>query len=158
VRPFYFKNVTNGPVTVTATWAHPDTFREITVHEVSGADTTAPLENTGGTGQVQPNLADATDAATSGSFTTATNGDYIYGAVIVSAGAGDAAAGTSFTQREHSVNDHTTEDRIQSAAGSVAATFTTSGGGGNSYYITVMMAFKPAAAAADPLLGAFMIG
>ena len=144
----YAKNVTGGNLTITVTCSDGPSAAWIIAHEISGVDTTAPLDGTG-SGNYQNAPGTGTDAITSGTYTTSVNGDYIFGAVIDRAGPDPSIAGTGFTRREHSTDNSgpTSEDEIQSSAGSgTAATFTASGAATENY--TLSMAFKPAAAPA----------
>jgi hypothetical protein len=152
----YAKNIAGGANTVTATFSASIDYRGIIVHEISGADQTAPLDGNAGQWQTGPGL--GTDAVSSGSFTTTKNGDYIFGASMnTGVACAGPAAGTGFTAREapacggHSIQP-ISEDRIQSAAGSIAATFTASS---NNSHLTQAMAFAaaPAASAMDYIVG-----
>lgn len=146
---FYAKNISGGANTVTVTFSDAVAYRDLIVHEISGADTTAPLDVSAQQWQAAPGT--ATDGATSGSATTTVGGCYIFGATfgnsIATVVAGDIVAGTNFTTREQMLGGADaiaaeSEDRIQASAGSVAATFTLTGNSGG--HATFMMAFKPA--------------
>lgn len=122
---FYLVNVANAPVTLTATFGSSVTGSQITWDEYSGVPTSATLD--GHSGQSQHNPGFGTDAITSGSFTTTKNGDLIYCGAYD--GGGTAAAGTGFTIRQNNggsdgITFISTEDMIQSSAGSVAGTYT----------------------------------
>jgi hypothetical protein len=116
---------TSGSCTVTVTLSGNAGRKSMIVHEVSGAG-----ERDQYAAQVQTNPGGGTDAVTSGNVTTATSGQYIFGVT------GDPnyqvakAAGTGYTIRENagpSLDMQATEDRIQAAAGPIAATFTITG-------------------------------
>ena len=153
---YYAKNITGGACTVTVTFTASVGYRSLTVHEVSGLDTTAPLDQHAINTQVAPDI--GTDAVTSGSVTTTTNGQYIFGACHVNnTGAGlTVDPGTGFTGRE-SIDGGAdsapleSEDQIQPTAGSIAATFTL---GANNNTTTCIMTFKAASGATawGPLL------
>jgi len=72
---------------------------------------------------------------------TTASGDLIFGAVMDDSGVSSNTAGTGFTQRQ-SVNnkDLATEDLVQTASGSIAATQTF---GAAHRYLAQMVAFKP---------------
>src|SRR5207253_7840925 len=81
----------------------------------------------------------ASNAITSTAAVTTASGDLIFGAVVDDSGIiSSITAGTGFTQRL-SVNDMATEDLVQVAAGSIAATHTF---GGAHRYLAQMVAFK----------------
>ncbi len=146
---FYRANVTNAPTTVTCNLAASLPYRGISIHEVSGADTSAPLGVE--TGQTQQSPGTGANALTSGSVTTTTNGEYIYGVSFndgdLGTGSSDFAPGTGFTERsEHLTTTElslASEDQIQTSAGSIAATFTLAR---NFSHITFIMTFKAAGA------------
>ena len=77
---------------------------------------------------------------TSNSATTTTAGDLIFGAFMDDSGTTTITAGTGFTQRQFASSDSTSEDMIQSSAGSVAAT---ANFGASTDYLAQMVAFKP---------------
>lgn len=101
------------------------TWRGLSIHEVSGVALASAHD--GGTGQVHTPTT-ATDNCTSTAVTTTANGDYIFGATMDSgANAATHTAGTSYTRRTNGNSSElnmATEDRIQAAAGSIAATWT----------------------------------
>lgn len=150
---FYAKNISGGADTVTATFSGSVSPRRIVIHEVSGADTTAPLDVSAMLAQSDPGT--GTDAVTSGSVTTTASGDYIFGATADVSQGTTPVAGTGFTSRE-GANVMRSEDQIQASAGSIAATFT----GSNSIadYISGIMTFKPAGGGPPPRNRAILIG
>jgi hypothetical protein len=119
-------NVVNAPTTVTHTWAGSN-FGAAIAHEVNGMKLTSPVDNE--TGQVVA-VTTGTDNTTSGAVVTSTNGCYIFGCTFDVTGTGStgAVAGTGYTSRvsDNSVATIVSEDRIQAAAGSIAATFSSS--------------------------------
>jgi len=137
-----------GPCTVTFTFstATSNMYSECIVHELSGVNTNTPLDNNQHKISAQNGPGTGTDAITSGSVTTTQNGDYIFG-WTVNDGANSAtlAAGTGYMARV-SIGGGVTalsEEMVQPAAGTIAATFTGSPGFGN--YTTGIIAFQPAA-------------
>lgn len=126
IASFYLQNITNAPTVITANFGSSISRIGIFLDEYSGVATVSPLDG--------HNLSSATgigqtaDAVTSGTFTTTGNGDLIYGAAIDITGLNTLNAGTGFTVRIN--NDSTTgafistEDKIQTSAGTIAATFT----------------------------------
>ncbi len=93
----------------------------------------------------------STTAVTTNSNTTTTNGDLIFGAFDNdSGGASTVTAGTGFTIEGSATvlnaQDFTTEDKIQTTAGSIAATETWGTARSNG---EAMVAFKPASSAAS---------
>lgn len=141
------KNVTGGFSVVHSVWTPAVPIRAIVCHEINGGDTTSPDDGVSVTGY-QPTGTTGTDAITSGAIVTTANGDYIFGATysvggnIITAGTGyslDGQAGGSYPRSEF---------KIQSAAGSVAATFQTHCC--TAPYSSGVMAFKAASATATP--------
>jgi len=140
---FFRGNITNGPTIITANFSPNQTFLQIGADEYSGAlAATNPSDGHSVAAAVQTGST-ATDFLSSGSFTTSVNGDLIYGVTMDTFGATLASAGTGYTQRQTNTIavDATSEDKVQSTAGSVAATFTTSNAGGR--YITLAVAIQP---------------
>lgn len=83
-----------------------------------------------------------TNAATSGAATTSSSGDLIFGFNFDFGGnATLISAGTGFTARFSGLSNFQQEDLVQSAAGSIAATFTYTGGTSDTI-ISGMMALK----------------
>jgi hypothetical protein len=147
-RLYYAKNIAGGSTTITLDVnAGNNALSEawIIAHEVSGADLTSPLD--GNNGQWQSSPGTATDAITSGTFTPANNGCYIFGVVQqYDANSNQISPGTDFTGRQNVATAFAvalrSEDRIQSTAAAAAATFTTLL---DQNMITFGAAFKPAA-------------
>jgi len=141
----YSKNILGGPCTVTATFS-PGAFsaRTIIVREISGADSDFPLDGSAAQGQTNPGT--GTDAVTSGAITTTANGDYIFAATTDQGQASTLNPGTGFTGGAtftFPVGGRS-EDQIQSAAGSITATFTNTDSA-FADFVTLIMAFKPSA-------------
>lgn len=149
---YYFHNTTAGANTVTVTFAGAVTYASLQIAEYSGVATSSPLDKTASNSQTAPGT--GTDAITSGSVTTTTDGQLILGwTTALTVGAGTVSAGTGFTGRINVFGDTLFEDRVQSSAGSVSATFT--GTNATSDYITLVSTYKAATAAITrlPLLG-----
>lgn len=154
LRTAYAKNVNSGTTVITATFGVSSDRRAIVVHEVSGCDTTAPLDQH--TAQLQTSPGTGTDAISSGAITPSVDGCYLFGCSALPEWTSPIAAGTGFTQRQ-TENDgkpcYCTEDKVQTTAASIAATFT-GVAGGTTKYLSAIVAFKPAGsgASAVPLL------
>jgi hypothetical protein len=125
--------------------------KSIVVHEVSGVDTSLPLDGHRMTVRNAPGS--GANAITSGSITTTAAGDYILGFTFnSSANQADWSAGTGFTMRQNlRLGSYTaaSEDAIQSAPGPVAATFTATVAGFGEF-ITGILAFQPGLGAPPP--------
>lgn len=145
----YALNGGGATLTITCTISAAVSGRGIVVHEISGTLTSGALDVS--IGQNQQNPGTGTDAITSTAVTTTENGDYIFGASNDAvAGCATLSAGTNYTIRT-ATNcaplPVSSENQIQSAAGSIAATFT--GGSATDDWSTLIMAFKPAAGVAS---------
>lgn len=118
----YATNVAGGATTVTATFNGSATFRNISVSEYSGIATTNSVD------VVKTNIANGTTAVdniTSTAATTTTSGDLIFGVVMDDTASNtNITAGTGFARRSYVGASLATEDKVQSSAGSTAATFT----------------------------------
>jgi hypothetical protein len=132
---FYLGNITNGPITMTATLGASRTFVQCFAEEYSGM-ATSPFDVS--TAQFQATPGTTADAVTSGNATTTVNGDLIW-AITASTNTSTFSVGTSFTQRQSVAGEFMTESRVQSTAGAVAGTFRDTSNGSD---ITGMMAFK----------------
>lgn len=148
LRTYYAQNITGGALTLTVTLSSSSvSYAWINVDEVSGADTTAPLDQHVIQNQDSPGT--GADAVTSGAVTTTANGEYVYGATLMASANPTITAGTGFTQTyttSPSFNaDGTAERLIQTSAGSIAATFTISA---DARAFTAIATFKAAAAGA----------
>ena len=151
---FYFPNTTGGACTITCTFAGAVTYASMQVAEYSGVATSLPLDQTTSNNQTTPGT--ATDAITSGSVTTTTDGQLIVGwTTALTGGVGTVTAGTNYTARTNIFGDTVDEDRVQTSAGSIAATFTTTSATSN--YITIISTFK-AATASQSLLTLLGVG
>jgi hypothetical protein len=126
----YAKNL-SAASTITATFSGSVNRAGISCREFSGASTSAPLDTSAINSQSFPGT--GTDALTSTSFTTTGTGDYIWGATYdTNANSPTFTAGTGFsggslaTGTGAAASGPYSEYKIQSAAGSIAATFTSS--------------------------------
>jgi hypothetical protein len=146
-------NITNGPATITATFSVACLFRKIIVDEFSGASVASSDERDGSAhgGQFQTSPGTGANAVTSGTFTTATNGDLLYGIGMSSVSTTACSNGTSFSTGTQNTTDYClqTEYRIQATAASgTAATFTQAA---NVSRLTGLISIKSPAAAASLL-------
>lgn len=133
-----------GTCTVTATFGTTTTFRRYGISEHSGCSGAVSASSKN---KVVSGSPTSTDGVTSGSGTTTADGCTIFGVrQHDNAAVPTCTAGTGFTMRVNN-NDFSIEDRIQAAAGSVAATFTVSGAEG---YLAQMVAFAPPATDVGP--------
>lgn len=123
---FWRGNITNAPQTITATFASAIGYRRMIIDEYSGV-TAATNPSDGQNGQFQSSTA----APSSPSITTTAGLDLIYGG-LYSDIIGVISAGSGFTLRHAGTNAENvpiaSEDRTQSAAGAIAATFVAGGG------------------------------
>lgn len=145
---FFKEGITNAPITITANFTNTPGGRTIVIGEKSGLATSSALDNHAMQRQVNPGT--GTDAITSGSAVTASNGDTILSGVIncTSGSLATTVVGTGFTIRETIATatlHMKSEDMTQTIAGSVAGTWTDATNGGAGNYLTGMMAFKAAA-------------
>lgn len=122
---FHLINITNSPITLTFTFLNTGYYNAAMMAE--------DYANVGAldkhTIQLQVSPGTTADAVSSGSVTTAFNGELIFGATSPPSAAGTLSAGTGFTLQDS--RDLTggliplgTESLVQGAAGAVAATFT----------------------------------
>lgn len=143
IATFYVPNSAAGADTVTVTFAGTIAYASLQCAEYSGVATSSPLDQAVSQNQTDPGT--GTDAVTSGNVTTTTDGQLIVGwstALVV--GAGTLTAGTGYTGRTNVFNDTLHEDRVQTTAGSIAATFTSNSA--TSDFVTQIATFKAAAA------------
>ena len=157
---FYSANIAGGTPTITVNGPGAGGARSVIVHEVSGLATSTPLDVQAGAVRITPGA--GADALTSGAVTTTTNGQYIFAAAVVTSafadGTAEYTAGTGYTERvELQVGGQlgiTTEDQVQTSAGSINGTFTADSGAAQTY-VAIIATFKAAggATAWGPLLG-----
>ena len=140
---YYAANIKGGPDTVSVTLSPSAGYRRLEVQEYSGIATANPVDVTAQ--NINQNGDTTTDGVTSTSASTTMSGDLIFGVATQDSGTDTISAGSGFAQRlvvnNGSDNPMLTEDLVQSAAGSVAATFTLSAPGS---YQAQMVAFKAA--------------
>lgn len=131
---YYVKNCNGGSTQVTVTWSSDPGFGYISLHEVAGASTTAPLD--------QHHIATpANPPISSGNVTTTTSGQYVFGASFDGDGSSALTAGAGFTIPAHSNTSFgATEYQLQSASGTTASTFAS--GAPFQYYITGVATYK----------------
>lgn len=151
---YYFPNTAGGANTITATLSGTTAYTHLILGEWNGVDP-APLDQK--TNQFQAAPGTGTDAVTSGNVTTTTDGQLIVGCGNSMTYAADQlSAGTGFTIRQSHFGDNPMEDRIQTSAGSIAATFTSTSATNN--YVPIVGTFKAAAVAGTPYFGARLRG
>jgi len=145
---FYAVNVVAGANTVTATFPGSTPFRRILIAEYSGLRKSMPVDVTATN---QGSATNAPNNATSGTATTTTSGDLIFGAMENWDAQHAFTAGTGLILRNSVSNlgviETADEDSVQTIAGSTAATFTFSQG---DFYIVEMVAFKPSGNGTPP--------
>ena len=126
---FFALNITNAPTVITATYSNVSMlYRGMVIIEASGVKTSAALDQE--TAQWQATPGTGTDAVTSGAMTTTENGEFICGFAVVTSAfdANNFTAGTNYTERQETNPtlgiDLAVETRVQTTAGSIAATWT----------------------------------
>jgi len=132
----YAPNVKGGANTVTANFSGAPVYRRLLIQEYQGIALVDPVD------VVAKNVANgttATNGITSTSAVTTSSGDLIFGAVIDAVDLTSITAGTGFTQRQSNNMDMATEDLVQAASGSIAATQTF---GAAHRYLAQMVAFN----------------
>jgi len=134
---YYAKNTIGGSNKVTVTFNQAAAYPDVRVLEYSGADTTNPLDVTAaGTG--------AGTAANSGSATTASSNELIFGAGTT--GTAFSAAGSGFTSRMINIYGNIAEDKLVTSSGSYNATATTS----SSNWVMQMATFRSSGSSPPP--------
>lgn len=121
---FYAENISGGSCTITVTFSGL-VLAVMVAHEISGVATSSALDKNAMNAQTNPGT--GTDAVTSTSVTTTTNGQYIFGAVSELNEMGTFTQGTGFTSRVDQAG-YSSEDQVQTSAGAIAATFTADAG------------------------------
>jgi len=145
---FYSTNITGGAShTVIVQFSDTVGYLALGIHEYSGIATVSPLD--GATGSLGSGT-----TLSSGSITTTANGDLIFSAGVEdSAGSGDTlTAGSGFVKRVDLADAaaYADEDRIQSLAGTVTASWTLAPSGLD--WIANVAAFKAATGPAGPAI------
>jgi len=134
-----------GACTVTYNIGTGVDFRTIVVGEYSGLTGTVDQHNITSTSTGST----STDGVTTPSVTTTAAGETIVGTFLDSTSfATTYSAGTGFNTIRENVNGHTLEDRIQSSAGSVAATETWSAA--DHYLAAIVTLFATVASSGIP--------
>jgi len=134
---YYAKNTIGGSNKVTVTFNQAAAYPDVRVLEYSGADTTNPLDVTAaGTG--------TGTAANSGSATTASSNELIFGAGTT--GTAFSAAGSGFTSRMINIYGNIAEDKLVTSSGSYNATATTS----SSNWVMQMATFRSSGSSPPP--------
>jgi len=145
MQSFYAKNISGGAShTVTATFSAGTVWVRLIVHEVSGLDISAPLDQTA----VNNGLTGA--AISVGPLTTTAVGEYIFAAAMDDGGNNAFAAvnGSGFTERATAAQgdaEMQSQDTIQSSAGSISSPWAMSG---TDAALAQMVTFKPATSGA----------
>ena len=131
-------NLTNNPKIITATFSAATLGQGLMVDEYSGVSAVDVH-----TAQKQTNPGTSANAVSSGSATTLFTTDLIYGVAMNANGSGDTiTAGTNFTRRQFDTAfGNASEDLVQAAPGSIAATFTSTQGS-VSHYMVFLMALE----------------
>lgn len=113
----------SGADTVTVTLPGSRANHWVAITEISGVDSSSPIDKTTKTGPIHGTA--GADVMSSTADTTTSDGDLIFGFICNTNGATVPTHGTNFTLRESQPPSIWTEDRVQAAQGSVAATWTT---------------------------------
>jgi hypothetical protein len=154
---YYLPNNSSGNKTVTVTMSGTNTNLRLRLLEVSGADTSTPLDQCSPTND-QTNPGTGTDAVTSASVNTTTDGQFIVGfSTEQSANAVTWTAGTGYTLANGGSIFNISEHQVQTSAGAIAATFTQSSASAD--FRSGIATFKAAGgAASSPPNGAALLG
>lgn len=153
IRASYYVNSAAGANTITVNLTGSAGYGSVAIHEYSGVATSSALDKTAANNQANPGT--AADAVTTGNVTTTTDGQLIFGFAAQYDPVGSTtAAGTGFTERQDPFGDSPTEDRIQTSAGAIAATFTA--GDATQDFFTWIATFKAAAAVASARRGTLL--
>lgn len=150
-------NITGGPTVITANFSGSIDYRSILIDEFSGGSTASSDERDGSAhgGQYQSNPGTAANAITSGTFTTTTDGDLIWGGCGSQLPFGLPGVGTGFTRGGFSNTDliASSEYRTQTTAASGTAATASASGGASGSTVMFMIALKPPGAAVVNLGG-----
>lgn len=153
---FWRGNITNAPTTITVTFSAAAQYKATTITEFSGVLAATDPKDVAPAGQDQSGLGSGTDNVTSGNITTVTDGCLIWGATETHDSFVLPTSGTGFSTSDTLIETATfgiargTECRVQTTAGSVAATFSTTG----SNQLTLVLALKPPVSAITGTLAA----
>jgi chitodextrinase len=143
---YYASNIAAGTDRVTASFGASSGSLRLAIHEYAGIAAMSAFDATAmhvdNTGTAAPN------GVTSNAAVSLSDGELVFGAVMADHGPVAIAAGSGFSVRESaSTSDLSTEDRIQAAAGSIAATFTFAAA---ESYLAEVVTFKSAGPAPPP--------
>jgi hypothetical protein len=146
-------NVTNGPTALTFTAGGATTLLNCQAlgQEYSSV---GPVNGSLANSQFTPGT--TANVITTGNLTTTVNGCTIWGVSINGSTSPNntTAVGAGFTQRTKDPTDgdigFISEDRVQSTAGAIAATFTDATSGGTNRYATCVVALAPPYVPYDP--------
>jgi hypothetical protein len=136
---YYAKNTKPGPCTATVTLSGSVGVIRLELHEITGADKTAPLDQVARNWQSAPGT--ETNAVTTTAKTTTTDGQYIF-AAMATISKSNPSAGSGFIGHDYDGDASMSEHQIQRVAGPIAATFTQKSEG--VFINSVMMTFKAA--------------
>jgi hypothetical protein len=132
---YYAKNILAGSNSITVTFSQAATYPDVRILEYKGLSTTAPLDVTAGaSGTSGSNV-----VVSSGSVTTTSASDLIFGAGTTSGGF--SKAGTPFKAEVITANGDIAEDEVVSATGSYGATASL-GAYGSQNWVMQMVALK----------------
>jgi hypothetical protein len=147
VTTYQLLNITNGPKTITAAWAANAAFPQILCDEWSGVSS---LDRHGVSTLASPGSG---SQASGPSVTTTANGELIVSMYQAGGNPAVPSAGTSYTLQNQDTNTSdwsaSSESQVQSAAGSITATWTSNSNTGQPLIISIM-AFTASGAAAPP--------
>lgn len=143
----YATNIAAGANTVSATLGAGQGCTRLVIAEYSGIRATYAVD-TVATNMAVGGAANLANDVTSGSATTSSPGDLIFGALEQSDEDVTITAGTGFTKRYQQGSTVLFQDKIQTAATSVASTNTSSGA--SRRYTSHMIAFRSASAVPAP--------
>jgi hypothetical protein len=148
---FYARNIAGGSTTVRAIPSPAASWVRLIVHEVAGADLTAPLD------QTTVNNAGSGSSITVGPITTSASGEYVFTAAMNDGSTPSASfsAATGYTKRAVAASAHNelaSADQVQSAAGPVSSTWKLSS---SSSSLAQMASFKAGGASA-PVITSFL--
>lgn len=142
---YYFKNISGAPTSIVATFSASTGNTRISVQEVSGADTAAPLD----VHNIDNNS--AANPTTSPTVVTNADGEWIFVGATSGVAVGiTMTAGSGYTVRSNGSNAANSislidESQIQTTAGSITAAVVNPG---SARLIVAIATFKAAAAAA----------
>jgi hypothetical protein len=134
----YCANVTAGARTFTVTASAANSYSVVLGDEYSNVAVVSPIDAHAKNYQANPGA--GSNAVTTGSVQTMTNGDLIVGGTFAVGAAGSITAGARFLQRAYVSNLAMAESTVQAAAGAAAATWT---GNASSGFQSHLLALRP---------------